>query len=339
MILAENEIVGRALRNLEENTGITGHWTSVQNPYISETDGETRINMKETTVTFNTEVKREFRDYHLDKLIRQAKLNRPLMLIADKIYPAQKQRLRENGIAYLDTAGNIYISDGNLLLWLDGQKPVHLGADTKTNRAFTKAGLKVVYAFLQNPEAVNFTYREIASFAKVALATINEAILSLKEAGHIVQVNKNRMVLSNKRELLENWIIGYKNILKPSLLLGTYHFAASDQWKQMELPATAVWGGEPAGDLETAHLNPQQWTIYTAQAKLEIVKMLRLAPKPDGNLNIYNKFWMDTAVYPDNIMTPELITYADLVITGDARCIETANIIYETKLSRIFDQP
>ena len=58
------------------------------------------------------------------------------MLVADKIYPAQKQRLRENGIAYLDTAGNIYVSNGNLLLWLDGHIDVK-----KTNRAFTKAGL------------------------------------------------------------------------------------------------------------------------------------------------------------------------------------------------------
>jgi hypothetical protein len=66
-------------------------------------------------------VKREFHEYHLDKLLRQAELNKPFMLIADKIYPAQNQRLRENGIAYLDTAGNIYASNGNLLLWLDGQ--------------------------------------------------------------------------------------------------------------------------------------------------------------------------------------------------------------------------
>ncbi len=339
MILTESEIVGNALRNLEANTGISGNWNSAQNPHLSEIDGETRITMGDTTVIFSTEVKREFREYHLDKLLRQAELNKPFMLIADKIYPAQKQSLRENGIAYLDTAGNIYISNGNLLLWLDGQKPIHRDAEKKTNRAFTKAGLKVVYAFLQNPEAVNFTYREIASFAKVALGTINEAILGLKETGHILDVNKNRMILSNKKELLENWIIGYRNILKPSLLLGTYHFGGSKLWDQLELPATAVWGGEPAGDLETGHLNPEQWTIYTAQEKNELVKILKLAPRSDGNLKVYKKFWVDTSIYMNHRVTPELITYADLMITGDARCIETANIIYDKKLSRIFDQP
>ena len=104
MILTESEIVGNALKNLESNTGIKGYWKSKNKPYDNGIDGETKITMGETTVTFNTEVKREFREYHLDKLIRQAELNKPFMLVADKIYPAQKQRLRENGIAYLETA-------------------------------------------------------------------------------------------------------------------------------------------------------------------------------------------------------------------------------------------
>ena len=46
---------------------------------------------------------------------------------------------------------------------------------------------------------------------------------------------------------------------------------------------------------------------------------------------------MDTTIYMNNRATPELITY--LMITGDARCIETANIIYDKKLTHIFAQP
>jgi hypothetical protein len=61
------------------------------------------------------------------------------------------------------------------------------------------------------------------------------------------------------------------------LLLGTYHFAGSKLWDQLELPAAAVWGGEPAGDLETGHLNPEQWAIYTPNEKSELVRILKLA--------------------------------------------------------------
>jgi len=103
------------------------------------------------------------------------------------------------------------------------------------------------------------------------------------------------------------------------------------------LPATAVWGGEPAGGLETGHMNPEQWTIYTARAKNDLVKILKRAPQSDENLKVDNKFWMDTIIHPNNLVTPELITYTDLMITGDARCIETANIIYDKKLTRIFE--
>ncbi len=339
MILSESEIAKRALRNLEANTGISGYWVVQHSSNESEIDGKTTLTLGENTVTFKTEVKREFREYQLEKLLHLAELNKPFMLIAEKIFPNQKQSLREHGIAYLDASGNIYASNDNLLLWLDGQKPIFVENNNKTNRAFTKAGLKLVYAFLQNPEAANYTYRELARFAKVSLGTIKEAMSALKDAGYILKVNKNRLILTKKKELLENWIIGYKNILKPSLLLGTYHFGMNDSWNQIELPATAIWGGEPAGDLETGYLKPENWTIYSSQAIQELIKKLRLAPKSEGKLKIYGKFWHDVDNGSNIRVTPDLITYADLIITGEVRCIETANIIYEKKLSHIFDQP
>jgi len=37
-------------------------------------------------------------------------------------------------------------------------------------------------------------------------------------------------------------------------------------------------------------------------------------------------------------LVPPLLVYADLLATGDARCIETAKMIYENHIARLFTQ-
>ena len=338
-MLSEREIIGAALKNLQAHTRIPCTWEPALGQAESGIDGHISLHVGEKWLKFSAEIKREFRGYFMDELLNQAKKNKPLLLIAEKIFPAQKQRLREEGIAYLDIAGNIYLQDNETLVWVEGQKALPIDKEqTKTNRAFTKAGLRVVYMFLENEAFVNYTYRQIAGLATVALGTIKPVISALKEDGYLLEVNKDRMVLNNKKQLLEHWLIGYANILKPSLLTGTYLFRQTDQWKTLELPEGAVWGGEPAGDYLTNYLNPQQWTIYTHENKADIVRKLRLIPKDDGNLKIYKQFFAPMFQGWQRQTAPVLVTYADLIITGDARCIETAQVLYENHLAKNFDQ-
>lgn len=335
----ERAIAETALLNLEANMGIYGRWNGRSTGSRSQIDGELSLVIGSVEHTFKAEVKREFREYHLEMLFRQAQENQPFMVIAERLSPSIKKRLREQKVAYLDIAGNIHADLGNGLLWIEGQKPVHLPFEnTKTNRAFTKAGLRVVFHFLLNPTAVNDSYRKIAAGAGVALGTINEAMSALKEEGYLVAVNKERMILNKKKQLLENWMMGYQNILKPSLFLGAYYFRPFQDWKSSPLPPTAVWGGEPAGDIQTGFLNPEQWTVYTGEPKTELLGLLRLVPKKDGNIRIYKRFWTDQSSASNATVTPELLTYTDLMLTEDPRCIETAQMIYEQKLSKIIEQ-
>lgn len=334
----EQEIVKLALANLRVLTGIQGEWLAEQSSYDSSCNGHALFYINDKVLEFNVEVKREFRQYHVSTLVEQASRYSPLLLIAERLYPAQKERLREHQISYLDVAGNAYIRNGEVFLWIEGQKGASNGVEaTKTNRAFTKAGLKVVFALLQNQDTINYSYRELALFAGVALGTINEVMTALKEAGYVLRVNKNRVILDNKKQLLDQWLVGYGNVLKPSLLMGSYYMRDTVNWKIAKLPEGAIWGGEPAGDLATGYLSPEQWTIYIDHGKNEVAKALQLIPEQRGNLKLFKKFWTNAANDAQNIITPDLLTYADLLLTGDQRCIETANIIYEQKLSNAFD--
>ncbi|MET3115321.1 hypothetical protein AAKU52_003070 [Pedobacter sp. CG_S7] len=92
-------------------------------------------------------------------------------------------------------------------------------------------------------------YRTLARATGVALGNIKNIILGLKQAGFILQINEKEMVLQNKRSLLERWIAGYKETLKPLLLIGKYILNKPEALMNLDtFPVRAgetVWGCEP----------------------------------------------------------------------------------------------
>jgi hypothetical protein len=95
------------------------------------------------------------------------------------------------------------------------------------------------------------------------------------------------------------------------------------------------WGGEPAGDLYTNYLKPEIFTLYTTETRNELIKNYRIIPDPMGNIQVYKKFWTFTEA--NDHVVPPLLAYTDLMNTGDRRCIETANKIYEQILQNKFE--
>ena len=90
------------------------------------------------------EVKKELRQHQLNAILNRTRTDRPLIIVANQIFPTIKENLREHNIAYLEANGNVYIKHEDVLIWIDGNKPLQEAKD-KTNRAFTKTGLKTVF--------------------------------------------------------------------------------------------------------------------------------------------------------------------------------------------------
>ena len=102
-------------------------------------------------------------------------------------------------------------------------------------------------------------------------------------------------------------------------------------WKDLELDTTkTVWGGEPAGDLLTNYLKPEEFTLYTDESRTELIRNYRLIPDDKGRIEIYEKFWKDNGSKQET--APPLIVYADLMGNSDRRSIETAQKIYDEYL-------
>ena len=329
-------IIDLALENLLKETGIKGKWKTTP---VKELDGTLDLTIDKQIFHFNVDIKKELRNHQLTDIKKRAETHNPMIIVAERIFPALKEELRKNGIAYMETNGNIYVKRSTTLLWIDGLKPTSIEKE-KANRVFTKTGIKVVFNLLQHEEYLNLTYRELAQICGVALGNINYIIHGLIEMGYLISINKGTSKLINKKELLNKWINAYEEKLKPALEIGRFRFLKNEEflaWKKLAIKSgKTYWGGEPGADLLTNHLHPAILTMYTEETRTELIKNYRLIPDVDGNVKVFQKFWnFDDVNYS---IAPPLLIYADLLHTNENRCIETATILYEKILRDQFEK-
>lgn len=324
----EEKILSLALENLKKHTGIIGIY---KNTNKMDLDGEIEMMFQKGKEKFKVEVKREIRSNQLSTILDKAKENKNLLLIAETIYPNIKEELRKQGIGYLDIAGNIYLQTDKHNLWIEGLKRVKLKIE-KPNRAFKSAGIKLIFHILTCKDILNQPQRTISENTGVSLGNISYILNELEELNFLIKKNKNAVHLNNKKELLQKWMTGFDEILKPSLHIGNFRFIKKDEeqnWKKLNLRKNQTyWSGEPAGELITNYLHPEIFTIYTDESSSSIIKNYRFVPDQMGNIKIFKKFWKGSAEY-DQTVVHAILAYSDLLNSGNSRCIETANKIYE----------
>lgn len=260
------------------------------------------------------------------------------LIITDYVNPIMAERLMAQEIWFIDAAGNAYIKKKPLFIYIKGNKPLEKPVTRTLSRAFQSTGLKVVYAFLCNPELVNAPYREIAQKAEVSLGTVGWVITDLIQLGHIVDMGNRGRRLKGRRKLFERWVTVYPEKLRPKLETGRYRAPDPYWWQTATLHnLQAYWGGEVAADRLTHYLKPEIITIYVIEkwaGKLKITNKLR--KDANGDIEILKAFWnVENEFDRTNIVNPILI-YADLLASGDPRNIETAEIIYEQELAQYF---
>ena len=330
--MKEENIIHTAIENLKRTTGYNATWKENS---TGEFDGDLTITIHGRKLAFVVEVKQEYRFHQIEEVINRDRDGRPLMIIAVRLFPRIKEHLRKNHIAYIETNGNVYIEENDTLIRIDGQKPIQTGKE-KTNRAFTKTGIKLLFLYLTNPEWINRPYRDIAKKAKVALGTIPAVNEALKKLGYLVKMDEKTQILVNKEELIKRWAVAYAEELKPKIKLGNFmlDIERANNWKDIDfIDQNTVWGGEPAADILTNYLNPEKFTLYTVMNTTTLIRNQYLLPQENGQVEVYEKFW--NFQVGNQKTAPPLIVYADLINTNDNRNIETANMIYEQYLKNV----
>lgn len=292
---------------------------------------------------FQIEVRRALRPSTLGPvLLRLQALKPPALLLTDYVTPQMAKLLRDAGIAFADTAGNAYLEFGGNILYVTGNTPEQRPREEKVVRAFQATGLRVVFALLCAPELVTRPTRELAAMLEVANGTVGRVIDDLTHLGFVTTTGKRDRRLQNAKGLLERWVMMYPVHLRPTLLRGRLTTDEPDWWKNEKLdPLHVVLGGEPAADRLTQYLKPGMVTLYARgepRPLNEIVARHPLRTDPAGEVEVLEAFWPAEIATEKPGLAPTPLIYADLLATGDTRCIETAKLIYDDYLARRFGQ-
>lgn len=235
---------------------------------------------------------------------------------------------RSEGLAFLDSAGNAFLTYPPLLVWVKGERRKAMRmAQEPQGLAFQPRGLQVLFTLLCDPALADRPYREIAAMANVAHGTVGWVMNDLRGLGHILELKSVRRLTEGPR-LLQRWAEAYAQTLRPRLLLD--RFRSNDlAWA---LPGNVLGtglllGGEPAADAFTHYLKPGLATLYGSSMDNRFLLTHRLRRDPAGNVELRRKFWTFDGEEPG--LVPLVLVYADLLATGDPRCIETAGLLQE----------
>lgn len=303
-------------------------------------DAQLHLRFGGQEVHFLAEAKRGLRPATLGAtLLQLERLGEQALLVTDYVTPPLAEELRARGVAFLDAAGNVYLNRPPILVWVKGQRPAEKPTAPLAGRAFRATGLQVVFALLCRPELAERPYREIAQLAGVAHGTVGIVMADLAEGGFIVELGQAGRRIRNLRRLLDIWVEAYARTLRPKLLLGRYRAPAGDWWQKVDVTAyQAQFGAEPAAARLDQYLRPGVATFYADKIPARLLADHRLRTDPAGDVEIRKRFWAVEPEWNHPELVPPVLIYADLLATGDARCMEAAKRVYERHLAELFDQ-
>ena len=301
---------------------------------------QVRLQYGDKSVAGPVLVKRSVTPANLGMVAQQwTQLDEPL-LVTEYVTAPVAERLRELKIEFADTLGNAYIHTPPLLIWITGRKPEQRPQEERAARIFQPGGLKMLFALLSKPALVNASYRDIAKAADVALGTVGWVMTDLKEAGFLTDAGPGMRNLSQQRELLDQWVLGYARLLRPKFLVGRFRSPAPDAWQDARLPVPgAQWGGESAAAKLSGPLKAGLKTVYLPEgpaAERALVETFDLVKDPAGEVELRRKFWrFELAEHAD--LTPPLLVYADLMATAEPRNLECAQVLQARYRASLID--
>ena len=297
-------------------------------------DALIRVRHGDQEVLYAAEVKRGLRPATLGAVLRQLeRLGQPALLVTNYVTPPLADALKERGVAFLDAVGNAYLNHPPLLVWVKGQRPKETPVTANvTTRTFNPSGLQVIFPLLCHPEWADRPYRKIAQLAGVAHGTVGWVLAELPKLGFMAEVGGKRRLLQPER-LLQQWVEAYARTLRPRLLLGRFRTDLLDWYRTLDPGKYGILlGGEPAAARLTHHLRPGTVTLYGEKVEPRLLLDQRLRPDPQGKVEILRRFWKFDN--DDPLITPLPLIYADLLAIGDARCLETAKLLYGDIVAR-----
>jgi len=273
------------------------------------------------------------------------------LLLADFVPGSLTDVLEQAQVDFVDAAGNMLLRwPGRLYVQVKGMKPARLPEATGSFLT-TPNGLRVLFALLVDPGGDVPAYRELAERAGASLGTVGRVALELQRRGFLVMPRRRkRRVLLRKRELLELWVGGYAERLRPQLVIGRFRSPdrdVADALKGLTAEADGAfrWAltGGFAADALTGHYRGEQLILFVDPWISARAASLRWLPSIDGPITLLRMFWPRgverTLEKGDTRVAHPLLVYAELLFQGREREVETAKLLYDRYLRPNISDP
>ena len=334
MALKNDKLIDSVVSSFAKQTGL-----SIYPEIINPERGSVSLVLEGVHEPFEAYIKTTLTKQNLPTVIYELSredVKRPKLLIAPYINPNLMEKLREENIFCLDAAGNMFIKKLPLYVFIKGNKPTSETTIIKKGRAFQYAGLKVVFALLQNPNLLHQAYRKIAETSDVALGSVGRVLDDLVHHGYIRLTGKGR-IFQDKEGLLQRWVEEYP-LLKQKHFLGSFTTENPKWWHEINIASfEGLWGGEIAAENYTNYLQAKDAVVFVPELqKTSLLKSARLKKRKVNDegicIDLYEPFWREGAASVEIDLAPPLLVYADLIHSKDARNLDTAKRIYEQYL-------
>lgn len=337
MFADEEEILEKAARALREETGLEVADCERFDRRGSWVDYRLLINAPENygaRQRYWAEVRSTVSNATIGEAARQAAtMPEKFVLVAEYITQPQARQLRELNLSFFDTAGNAYFKEPEFYVFVSGKRAEV--SRRRTPRLFRPPGMKLLFAFLTNPNLESASYRRISAETDVPTPTVGVFMNDLEKAGYLRRHWANERSLVGKNELFKRWVTAFGESFRETLNPVRFNSRKYEGrwWDEVEIAEyDAVWGGETGGARLTNHLRPATATIYSDSRLPRLQAKYGLVRDERGNVEILEKFWTNGQI---GDVAPPLVVYADLIATADERNVETAQFIYDRYLAEL----
>jgi hypothetical protein len=318
----DGKILESVIASLSD-AGVEVTEVSTDLPADASSDARLRLSLGDRSYSYDLEVKAKVSAASIYR--KQLQPGRRLLLVAPHISDRVGDSLREQGVHYVDSAGNMFLKDDGLLLDVRGRRgpTTRPGVSGQPLRAFKASGLKVVFALLADPDLVAAPFRDIARVGGVSLGTVHWVLSELETAGYVTTDPRR---LHRTRHLLDRWVEAYTFNLWPRLTLAVFDAADPRWWQNADesiRSGGAQWGGETAAHMSNPRLQPRRAVIYAPEVPKTLAMEFRFRrAEGEGGVEIRRRFWSFGSDH--SLTVPAPLTYGDLIASDDPRLAEAA---------------
>jgi len=266
-------------------------------------------------------------------------LSRSWVVFSPYVSQPVGQLLASQGIGFIDQAGNCYVAVGqDYFAHLEGRRPP---SPSRHGRGLGARSYQVLFALLARPELTTAPIRSLAVAAGVGKTTAADLLQRLKDEGLILRDKGGRRI-ARPSVLMDRWLAGYADKLRPRLFAGRYRAAHKEPGTfEKHVEATLgdrpnwAWGGATAGYRLSQHYRGETTTLHVAANAAAMPRQLNLLAAKDGPVVVLGVPGPLGLEGPAPHVAHPLLVYTELLVEGDERAREAAEEIRSRYLGQI----